>query len=180
MGTNAAHMTHNGEATAARVAEMMEILVESQRVSEKAARKTITSQLRANQRFAESLADGLVQMTTRQTEAYLDTLQVLVDHSKEQQEVLHELVQSSTRACMDFFFSPFLALEPRIEEEAGRRRGQNGHTLPFEDYDRLNVEEVSQRLAELDAREIEELKTYEKHHKNRTSLMEQFERSLSG
>ncbi len=180
MGTHATHMTHNGENTVMLVTE---VLMESQRVSEKAARKTMTGQLRANQRLAESFADGLMKTTVSQTEAYLDAVQVFLDHSKKQQDVLRELAESSTRACMDLCFSPFLAL--RTEEETirrpgpGREKSPNGHVLPVENYDQLNVEEVSRRLEGLDAREIEELKTYEKHHKNRTSLIERFDRSLA-
>lgn len=181
MGANAAYVSRNGEDTAVRVTEL---LVESQRVSGKAARSTVIGQLRTGQRFAESLANALLKVSASQTGAYLDTVQVLLDHSKEQQDVFSELARSSTRACMDFFFSPFLAPGARAGEEPERgsgpnRKSANGRGLPVEDYDRLNVDEVSRRLAGLDAREIEELKTYEKHHKNRTSLIERFDRSLA-
>ncbi len=176
MGTNAARMAHDGEGTAMHVTEM---LMESQRVSEKATRRTVTGQLRANERFAESFANGLMKIAASQTEAYLDMVQVLLDHSKEQQDVLHELAQSSTRTCVDFFLYPLSTMGPYFEEEPEGRTDQNGRGLPVKDYDRQNVEEVSQRLADLSVREIEELKTYEEHHENRTSLVERFERSLA-
>ncbi len=47
--------------------------------------------------------------------------------------------------------------------------------LPIEDYDSLNVNQVTQRLRELSVEEIERLQDYEAEHKNRRSLMQRFE-----
>lgn len=52
------------------------------------------------------------------------------------------------------------------------------HSPPIDGYDRLSVEEISPRLEQLDAREIEELKVYEKRHKNRGTLVERLDRAL--
>lgn len=49
---------------------------------------------------------------------------------------------------------------------------------PIDGYDRLSVEEIDPRLEQLDAREIEELKVYEKRHKNRGTLVERLDRAL--
>lgn len=49
---------------------------------------------------------------------------------------------------------------------------------PIDGYDRLSVEEISPRLEQLDARGIEELKAYERRHKNRGMLVERLDRAL--
>jgi len=56
--------------------------------------------------------------------------------------------------------------------------GDGGSNLPIEDYDRLTVKEVIDRLDGLSAVEVEKLKAYEKKNKNRHTLMERFDRSL--
>ncbi len=50
--------------------------------------------------------------------------------------------------------------------------------LPIEDYDSLNVNQVTQRLGELSVDELERLRDYEAEHKNRRSLMQRFERRI--
>ena len=50
--------------------------------------------------------------------------------------------------------------------------------LPIEDYDSLNVKQVSQRLRDLSVEEIEMLRDYEAENRNRRSLMERFERRI--
>jgi hypothetical protein len=46
---------------------------------------------------------------------------------------------------------------------------------PIEDYDSLNVNQVTQRLGELSVEEIERLREYEAKNKNRRSLMQRFD-----
>jgi hypothetical protein len=48
----------------------------------------------------------------------------------------------------------------------------------MEDYDQMNVREISGQLNELSAAEVEEIKEYEKKGQNRATLIEQFDRSL--
>ncbi len=47
--------------------------------------------------------------------------------------------------------------------------------LPIEDYESLNVNQVTQRLGELSVEEIERLRDYEAKNKNRRSLMQRFD-----
>lgn len=63
------------------------------------------------------------------------------------------------------------------ETVAGRADGVE-QSPPIDGYDRLSVEEISPRLEQLDARGIEELKVYEKRHKNRGMLVEKLDRAL--
>lgn len=50
--------------------------------------------------------------------------------------------------------------------------------LSIEDYDRLSTTEITSRLEELSADEVEEMKAYETKNKNRGALVERFDRSL--
>jgi hypothetical protein len=50
--------------------------------------------------------------------------------------------------------------------------------LPVDDYNRLSVEDISRRLEKLGSGEITKLKAYEERHKNRSSLLERFDRAL--
>ncbi len=47
--------------------------------------------------------------------------------------------------------------------------------LPIEEYDSLNVSQVTQRLRELSLEEVEQLRAYEAENRNRRSIMQRFE-----
>lgn len=72
--------------------------------------------------------------------------------------------------------SPYM--NPLSATTSQNRAQAGGGGLPIENYDRLTVEEITDRLSELDAGEVEELKAYEKSNKNRATLVERFDRSL--
>jgi uncharacterized protein (TIGR02271 family) len=50
--------------------------------------------------------------------------------------------------------------------------------LPVEGYDDLTVEEAKKKLGRLSVGELKEIRSYEKKHKNRKTLMEWFDRKL--
>jgi hypothetical protein len=64
----------------------------------------------------------------------------------------------------------------RSTEEGERSTGENmqadAEELPIEDYDSLNVHQVTQRLRELSIEELEQLRDYEAKNKNRRSIMQ--------
>lgn len=70
-----------------------------------------------------------------------------------------------------------------VPEEAGEARtgntGENIQThvgeLPVEDYDSLNVHQVTQKLGELSVEELEQLRDYEANNKNRRSIMQRLD-----
>ena len=59
------------------------------------------------------------------------------------------------------------------EESQGDTEG-----LPIEEYDSLNVSQVTQRLGELSVEELERLRDYEAENRSRRSLLERFERRI--
>ena len=51
-------------------------------------------------------------------------------------------------------------------------------TFPIANYDEKNVDDISARLDNLSAEQIRHLRSYEKSHKNRQSLIERFDSKL--
>ncbi len=64
-------------------------------------------------------------------------------------------------------------------EEGQRSTGENiqadAGELPIEDYDSLNVHQVTQKLRELSVEELEQLRDYEAKNKNRRSIMQRLD-----
>ena len=60
--------------------------------------------------------------------------------------------------------------------EQSRRAGDE--ELPIEDYDSLNVKQISERLAELSDEEVERLRSYEAANKNRSTLLRRLDERL--
>ena len=86
--------------------------------------------------------------------------------------------QAQERAPEEAERSPGEDIRSIIEESVRRSRAgslREAGELPIEDYDLLNVNQVTQRLRELSAEEIERLRDYEAEHKNRRSLIQRFE-----
>lgn len=68
--------------------------------------------------------------------------------------------------------------ETKEERAKDRRGGSPDRDLPVRGYDRLTVSQVVQKLDSLSSNEIGEIKSYEKEHKNRKTLLEQIDRRL--
>lgn len=62
--------------------------------------------------------------------------------------------------------------------EAAKQARKESNATPIEGYDDLNVGEVKEKLDDLSRQEVEEVRDYEKQHKNRKTLMEQLDRKL--
>lgn len=52
--------------------------------------------------------------------------------------------------------------------------------LPIDRYDHLTVDEIERKLGNLTAGEIRKIRSYEKEHRNRKTLMEQLDQCLEG
>jgi hypothetical protein len=53
-----------------------------------------------------------------------------------------------------------------------------GTELPLEDYDLLTVEQISERLDDLSAEEIGQLRAYEAENKNRSTLLQRLDERI--
>ncbi len=65
--------------------------------------------------------------------------------------------------------------EAREKDERGESPDRD---LPIDDYQHLTVDEVTGKLDGLDDSELEEIKAYEREHKNRKTLLEALDRRL--
>jgi hypothetical protein len=122
--------------------------------------------------------------------------QELAGQQQRQWEAAQTLTQESTNAYMDFVNSMFSFYQGSVEAaERSSGAGSSGTVTPessasteepsteepsteeppIEDYDSLNVNQVSQRLGELSVEEIERLREYEAANKNRRSLIQRFD-----
>ncbi len=113
------------------------------------------------------LAAGLL---ASQAEAGRFAARVLVEQAERQREAYRLLIEESSRAYAVFPGGP----EPDGQEGEADR----GQDLPIEGYDRLAVEDVDRRLGGLNAREVTQLRAYEKQHRNRLAMLERLDRSL--
>jgi hypothetical protein len=64
--------------------------------------------------------------------------------------------------------------EARAKDRSGRSPDRN---LPLGDYDKLTVDEVKRRLDDLAPREVRRIETYERMHKNRSTLLDALDRA---
>lgn len=129
-----------------------------------------------NAKLVLSWVEHSVEALRDQAEANRQTMQVLVQQSEKQQEALQTLAGESVKAGMDFLFS---LLSPSRQEPRTEAPEDGADDRPLiESYGELTVEKISERIGALSKEEIEHLRAYEKKHKNRTSLLERFDRAL--
>jgi hypothetical protein len=79
----------------------------------------------------------------------------------------------------DFMF-PFQRQGMRLAETGVRNAEEviDTATFPIANYDEKNVDEISARLEGLGEEQTRRLRSYEKAHKNRQSLIERFDSKL--
>ncbi|MGH3087208.1 MAG: hypothetical protein ACRDSJ_07815 [Rubrobacteraceae bacterium] len=132
-----------------------------------------------NVRFAQSVVDDSIKEFRHQAESNRAMTQELVERTEKQRDAYQALVQESVDAYMDFAYAPFEYYKKGLEvaEEAVEKAAPNGE-VPIADYDQLNVEQVKVRTEKLSAAQIRRIRDYEKKHKNRETLVEQFDKKL--
>jgi hypothetical protein len=62
-------------------------------------------------------------------------------------------------------------------EEAKQARKES-QALPLEDYDEMTVRDIKEQVKDLPDKELQEIRDYEKRHKNRKTLVEALDRKL--
>jgi hypothetical protein len=170
--------------------EFAQALVESYRT---ATGRAVSAQELAAE-LTQNFFDSVISNLRSQTESNLAMIQELADQQQRQQEAVQALAQESTNAYMDFLDSMFLFYRRSVEEtersversvevspEVGPEVSPEGRAdggLPLEDYDSLNVREVSERLDELSVEELRQLRDYEARNKNRRTLLERLDNRI--
>ncbi len=136
-------------------------------------------------RAVETWIDGL----RKQTELSQEMAQELFGKAEEQADVYRSFFgQWGKVPAMRFpfagmandFMFPFQSQGMRLVENTARNTEEviETATFPIANYDEKNVDEIFARLDGLSDEQIRHLRSYEKAHKNRQSLIERFDSKL--
>ncbi|HEX2740663.1 MAG TPA: hypothetical protein VHM69_09460 [Rubrobacter sp.] len=126
-----------------------------------------------NVRFAQELFDGTAREVRHQAESNRALTQELVERAEVQREAFRTLVIESVDTYTDLLYAPLAYYRQGLRLVESEVNG-----FPIAGYDEKNVKEISDRLDALTAAEIRTVREYEKRHKNRETLIEQFDRKL--
>ena len=126
-----------------------------------------------NMRFAQELFDGTAREVRHQAESNRALTQELVERAEVQREAFRTLVIESVDAYTGLLYAPLAYYRQGLRLVESEVNG-----FPIAGYDEKNVKEISDRLDALTAAEIRTVREYEKQHKNRETLIEQFDRKL--
>ena len=136
-------------------------------------------------RAVETWIDGL----RKQTELSQEMTQQLFGKAEEQADVYRSFFGQwgnvpamrfpFAGATSDFMF-PFQGQGMKLVETGVRNTEEviDTATFPIANYDEKNVDEISARLEGLGEEQTRRLRSYEKAHKNRQSLIERFDSKL--
>jgi len=122
--------------------------------------------------------------------------QQLAEQQQRQADAAQTLTRESVDIYMNFMDSMFSywqgasqtaegAAEPApitstpSTAESTIRSQSSDQVLPLENYDKLNANEITDRIEKLDAQDIERLREYETRNKNRRSVLERMDARIS-
>ena len=136
-------------------------------------------------RAVETWIDGL----RKQTELSQEAAQALFGKAEEQADMYRSFFgQWGNVPTMRFpyagvandFWFPFQRQGMRLVETGVKNTEEviETATFPIANYDEKNVDEISARLDGMSEEQIRHLRSYEKAHKNRQSLIERFDSKL--
>jgi HPt (histidine-containing phosphotransfer) domain-containing protein len=154
----------------ASVAEGRDAAQRIAREVESSAREATASSFAQMAREAESSARE-AQRIAREAERNATT-EAEEGPSEEISSVVRESVRRSEEETRDE--EPQDATTTDLEENRADAKGP-----PIEGYDSLNVSQVTQKLLEWSVEEVEQLRDYEAQNRNRSSVMQRFERRLN-
>jgi hypothetical protein len=126
-------------------------------------------------RFAQEVLDGTVREVRHQAKSNRALTQELVERAERQRGAYQTLVEQSVDAYMDLLYAPLSYYKEGLRVVEGELERA---TFPIVGYDELNVGEIAKYIDALTAAQIREVREYEKRHKNRETLIEQFDRKL--
>jgi hypothetical protein len=131
-----------------------------------------------------------------QAEDTQEMTQHLADQQQRQADAAQALTRESVDIYMNFMDSMFSywqgasqtaegAAEPApitstpSTAESTIRSQSSDQVLPLENYDKLNANEVTDRIEKLEAQDIERLREYEARNKNRRTVLERMDARIS-
>jgi hypothetical protein len=132
--------------------------------------------------FARNLLEGPAETLRAQAESNRATLDALAEQSRKQRETMESMFRESASAYVNLFQASFSYYQEVMEAMTApwmgpKSRAENrvSGDPPLADYDTLSVREISEKLDELSAEEIEQLRAYEAENKNRQTLLEKLD-----
>ncbi len=179
-----------------RVNQAAEEFASAVKESYRAVSERAQSAYELNAQLTEQFFNRVVENLRTQAESNRQMTEELTSQVQRGQEASRQLTQESVSAYMDFLNSAFSfsqatpqAAERGAQEVArGTETGSlettapssqaDGDDLPLEDYDSLNIRQISERLDELSDEEIRRLRDYESQNKNRRTLMERLDQRI--
>jgi hypothetical protein len=141
-------------------------------------------------RFAQSLIEDSAETASHGVQRNRAMAQALVERSRRQREAVEALLSASAKAYTDLVYVPFyryhrqaletLAPTGASETSQEAESSQAVQSLPIQNYDSLNVSEVSQEVERngLSVEDLKRLKSHEQANKYRRTLIELFDRGI--
>jgi hypothetical protein len=117
---------------------------------------------------AEQQQQTLQQTTQQWMEQAHQQRQTFQQQAQQQQQSFQQMTQEVMSTYSQLFNIPISYAKEGLREAR----------FPIEDYDELNVEEVSARLGALSTEELREVRDYEERTKNRETVLEQLDRRI--
>lgn len=68
--------------------------------------------------------------------------------------------------------------ETKEEKQKDRQGRSPDKNLPIKDYQRLTVGEVKQKLSKISSSQLEKVRTYEREHKNRRTVLQEIDKRM--
>jgi len=142
-----------------------------------------------NTQFARRAVETWIDGMRKQTELSQEMAQQLFGKAEEQADVYRSafgqwgnvpMIRFPFAGMANDMMFPFQRQGMRLVENGVRNAEEviDTATFPIAGYDDKNVDEISARLDGLGNEQIRQLRSYEKAHKNRRSLIERFDSKL--
>jgi hypothetical protein len=139
----------------------------------------VSSSLREQTEAGRANAQQLSGQANRQQEAYAEFLDAAFSRYRAGTEQATQSAQAGVRTLSEtatgLLGTATGAVGATVE---GAEQAAEAVVFPIEDYDELNVEEVSERLEDLSMEELQLVRDYEERNKKRETLLEQMDRKI--
>ena len=139
----------------------------------------VSTNLREQTEAGRTNAQQLSEQAERQLEAYAEFLDTAFSRYRRGAEQATQSAQTGVRTLSEttagLLGTATGAVGATVE---GAEQAAEAVVFPIEDYDELNVDEVSGRLADLSVEELQLVRDYEELKKKRQTLLEQMDRKI--
>ena len=132
-----------------------------------------------NAQLTQDFFNGVINNLRTQAESNRALAEDLIEQQRKQQEASQALTQESVSAYTDFLNSMFSYYRGTLDQ-AQNAQATATKGFPIAGYDEMNVDEIIGRLGELTVEQLQKVKHYEERNKNRSTLIEEIDRRLTG